>query len=183
MNMRNFFIGLLVVALLLIGVVAIAAQDSTSEPTPVSTLVPTLPDAPPATDPLPDQTETPEDIIGIVLAALFGGAASIGGTFVVTSVVGILKLFIPASVASGDVLKNIVSLVVWLAYSIAIKFGLGGDFQNVAAILAPILTTAIPLIATLLGSRQLFLGARNAKIPILGYERTPAAPAFVRSGT
>lgn len=169
MRLRNLVILMVVMTALLLGVMAVMAQDT---PTPAATEVAT--DTPPTTETpaLPPTTETPEDILGIVLAALFGGAATIGGSLIVTSVVGILKVVIPASVASGDTLKNITAVVVWLAYSLAIKFGLGTQFQNVAAILAPILTTALPLIGVLIGSAKLYLASKEHNVPILGYQRT-----------
>lgn len=169
MNLRNFGLFIVVIALLCLGVMAVAAQDepaATETPAPIDTTTPVL----------PPTTETPEDIVGIVLAALFGGAATIGGSLIVTSIVGILKAVIPASVASGDTLKNITAVVVWLLYSLAIKFGLGTQFQNVAAILAPILTTALPLIGVLIGSAKLYLASKEHNVPILGYQRAPTNP-------
>lgn len=166
-RLRTFLMGLLIVAALLVSAFAVTAQDVTAEPTAVVADVPSEPPTPA----LPPTTETPEDILGIVMAALFGGAATIGGSLIVTSIVGILKMIIPASLVSGETLKNVTALVVWLGYSLAIKFGLGTQFQNVAAILAPILTSAIPLVGVLIGSAKLYLASREHKVPILGYQR------------
>ncbi len=165
MKIYRMLFALIVLAVLLLGVVSVSAQDVTAEPTitPVDTTTPAL----------PPSTETPEDILGIVWAALFGGAAAIGGSVLVTSIVGIAKMIIPGSVVSGDTLKNIVSVVVWLGYSLAIKFGLGTQFQNVAAILAPILTSALPLVGVLIGSAKLYLASKEHNVPILGYQRAP----------
>jgi len=141
-----------------------ALQDSTPEPT-------LEPPVEPPTPALPPTTETPEDILGIVLATLFAGAATIGGSVFVTALVGVLKMIIPASVASGDTLKNIVSVVVWIGYSLAIKFGLGTEFNGLATFLAPILTTLAPLVGVLIGSSKLYLAAKDAKVPVFGYMR------------
>lgn len=162
-------------------VAMLRAQDATptseiptvEAPTAVPTIEVTV--EPPATNPtdaLPPTTETPEDIIGIVLAALFGGAATIAGSVIVTSIVSLLKFVIPSSVASGDMLKNIVSVIVWIAYSIAIKFGLGAEFNGISTALAPILTALLPLIGTLIGASKLYLAAKNTNTPILGYSRS-----------
>lgn len=153
------------------------------EATAVSTDEPAATDEPgepaePATPALPPTTETPEDIIGIVLAALYGGAATIGGSIFVTAVVGVLKLLIPANIASGDTIKNVTSLIVWLLYSLAIKFGFGTQFENVSAILAPILTSALPLIGVLIGSAKLYTAAKAYSVPVWGYQRPPDLKAY-----
>lgn len=176
MRLRMLLMGLLIVAALLVSALVVTAQDVTAEPTAIATEVP----AEPPTPALPPTTESPEDILGVVLAALFGGAATIGGSFIVTSIVGVLKMIIPASVVSGDTLKNVTALVVWLGYSLAIQFGLGTQFQNVAAILAPILTSAIPLIGVLIGSAKLYLASKEHKVPILGYQRPGPSTTYVR---
>lgn len=150
------------------------AQDAT--PTPeVPTAVPTVEvtPEPPATPALPDQTEQPEDILGLVIATLFAGAATIGGSVFVTTLVSLLKLVIPSTLVSGDTLKNIVSVVVWIAYSVAIKFGFGTQFQGLATFLAPILTALVPLVGVLIGSSKLYLAAKKANVPLFGYSRTP----------
>lgn len=148
---------------------ALYAQDATPEPTPEATDTPVIVE--PATPALPPETQTPEEIAGIVLAALFGGAATIAGSVIVTSIVGILKLIVPSSVASGDTLKNVVSVVVWILYSLAIRFGLGTEFNGVATAIAPILTALLPLIGTLIGASKLYEAAKSAKVPIVGTAR------------
>lgn len=164
---KPFVLFLMVFILLGVWAVTIHAQDVTPDPSPI--VVTAAPD--PTTPALPPSTETPEDILGLVLATLFAGAATISGSVFVTAVVGLLKTVIPSSVASGDVLKNLVSVVVWIVYSLAIKFGLGTQFQGIAAFLAPILITATPLIGVLIGSSKLYLAAKSANVPIFGYQR------------
>lgn len=170
--MKRKLFALVFAASLFAGVSFASAQDVTSEPpTPTAVSTPeATPEAPP-TDALPPKTETPEDIAGLILATLFAGSATIAGSVFVTSVVGVLKMVIPSSVASGDTIKNIVSVVTWILYSLAIKFGLGSQFQGLANVLAPILVTAAPLIGVLIGSSKLYLAAKTAKIPIVGYSR------------
>lgn len=172
--MNKLKIGIVIGLLTLFPLASIRAQDT---PTPeVPTAIPTVEvtEAPPVEPPtpvLPPDTQSPEDVLGIVLAALLAGSATIGGSIFVTAVVGVLKMVIPTSVASGDALKNIVSVVTWIAYSLAIKFGLGTQFQNVATFLVPILVTVAPLIGVLIGSSKLYLASREAKIPVLGFQR------------
>jgi Flp pilus assembly protein protease CpaA len=89
----------------------------------------------------------------------------------VTALVGLEKMVIPASVASGDTLKNITAVIVWIGYSLAIRFGLGTQFQGLAAVLAPILVTATPLIGVLIGSAKLYLASKTHNVPIWGYQR------------
>ena len=148
----------------------IHAQESTGV-AGGSTVVTDVPVEPP-TPALPPLTQTPEEILGIILAALFGGAATIAGSVIVPPIVGILKYIIPASVASGDTLKNVVSVVLWVAYSLAIRFGVGTEFNGVATALAPILTALLPLLGTLIGASKVYLAAKNAKVPIVGYQRS-----------
>jgi hypothetical protein len=167
--MKALFV--LAIALLIVFASAwVMAQDTPTPeiPTPEATEV--IPVEPP-TPALPPSTETPEDITGLILATLFAGAATIGGSVFVTSVVSVLKMIIPASVASGDTIKNVVSVVVWILYSLAIKFGLGTQFGGIATFLAPILTSLAPLIGVLIGSSKLYLAAKSAGIPIVGYSR------------
>lgn len=157
---KPFVLFLMVFILLGVWAVTIHAQDVTPDPSPI--VVTAAPD--PTTPALPPSIETPEDILGLVLA-------TISGSVFVTAVVGLLKTIIPSSVASGDVLKNLVSVVVWILYSLAIKFGLGTQFQGIAAFLAPILITATPLIGVLIGSSKLYHAAKSANVPIFGYQR------------
>lgn len=157
------------------GVGFAVAQDTPTPEMPAPTPTVEVTVEPPPTTALPPSTETPADIAGIVLAALFAGAATIGGSVFVTAVVGVLKMVIPASTMSSDTIKNIVSVVTWIGYSLAIKFGLGTQFQGLATFLAPILVTATPLIGVLIGSSKLYLASRAAKVPILGYQR-PQSP-------
>lgn len=168
--MKRIKISLFVALFSLIPFTVTHAQEVTPEPVPTA-VVTDVPSEPP-TPALPPNTQSPDEILGIVLAALFGGAATIAGSVIVTSIVGILKLFIPSSVASGDTLKNVVSVVVWIAYSLAIKFGLGTQFSGVATALAPILTALLPLIGTLIGASKLYLAAKSAGVPIVGHART-----------
>lgn len=180
MRLRNLGIFIVVMIALLLGVMALMAQDVTAEPTAVPTVEVTP--EPPPTPALPPSTETPEDILGIVLATLFAGAATISGSVFVTAVVGLEKMIIPVSVASGDTLKNVTSVIVWIGYSLAIHFGLGTQFQGLASFLAPILITATPLVGVLIGSAKLYLASKEHNVPILGYQR-PAPPdntAYVR---
>jgi hypothetical protein len=65
---RNWIVGLLIIGVLFLGLFAVAAQEATAVPTAVSTEVSPPPDGTPA---LPPATESPEDIIGIVLATLY----------------------------------------------------------------------------------------------------------------
>lgn len=182
--MFKFYKKLAILSLSLCIVMPVFAQSDTPQPSPTAEIVTAVPtaeatEAPPAEPPtpaLPPTTETPSDILGIVLATLFAGSATIAGSVFVTAVVGVLKMVIPASVASGDMLKNIVSVVVWIGYSLAIKFGLGTEFQGLATFLAPILVTAAPLIGVLIGSSKLYLAAKSANVPIVGYARSPNIP-------
>jgi hypothetical protein len=167
--MKALFV--LAIALLIVFASAwVMAQDTPTPeiPTPEATEV--IPVEPP-TPALPPSTETPEDILGLIVATLLAGAATISGSVVVTAIVGVLKMVIPSSVASGDLLKNITSVVVWILYSLAIRFGLGAQFQGLAALIAPILTTAAPLIGVLIGSSKLYLASKNAGVPIFGFQR------------
>ncbi len=151
------------------------AQDTPTEvPAPTAEVTPeptAVPPTDPPTDVLPPNTETPQDILGIVIAALFGGSVTIGGSLFVTALVGLIKMIVPESVISGVALKNIVSLAVWVLYSLAIHFGFGTQFQGVAAWLTPILVSAAPLVGVLIGSHGLYGLAKNAGVPILGYQR------------
>jgi len=162
------FVLVLIVVILAVLWGTIYAQDSTPE----APIVVTVPAPDTSTPALPPSTETPQDILGLVFATLFAGAATISGSLFVTSIVGVLKMVIPASVVSSDLLKNVVSVIVWIVYSLAIKFGVGTEFQGIASILAPILTTAAPLIGVLIGSSQLYRAAKSHNVPILGYERS-----------
>lgn len=172
MRLQRLVIFIAVMVLLLLGVVSAVADDTPPEVTPVATEV-----APePPTPALPASTETPEDILGIVLATLFAGAATISGSVFVTAVVGLEKMLIPASVASGDTLKNVTSVIVWIGYSLAIHFGLGTQFQGLASFLAPILITATPLVGVLIGSAKLYLASKEHAVPILGYQRPAFSP-------
>lgn len=176
MQFRKFFAALFVSGALMVGV-TVFAQEVTQpapEPTAVVTDVPTDVPVEPPTPALPPTTETPEDILGIVLATLFAGAATIGGSVFVTALVGLEKMIVPTTVASADTLKNVTSLIVWLAYSVAIHFGLGTQFQGLASFLAPILVSATPLVGVLIGSAKLYLASKEHNVPILGYQR-PAA--------
>lgn len=181
--MRNkLFAFVLVVILFAVVGFAVAQGTPTPEGQPVAdvTVVPVAPPVevtvePPATTALPPDTETPADISGIVLAALFAGSATIGGSVFVTAVVGVLKMIVPQTVASGDMLKNVVSVVTWIAYSLAIHFGLGSQFQGLATFLAPILVSAAPLVGVLIGSSKLYLAASSANVPVWGYQRPAAA--------
>lgn len=182
-HMMGLFNRIVIVALiaLLLGVMAVMAQDVTAEPTAVPTVEVTP--EPPATPALPSDTETPQDILGIVLATLFAGAATISGSVFVTAVVGLEKMIIPVSIASGDTLKNVTSVIVWIGYSLAIHFGLGTQFQGLASFLAPILITATPLVGVLIGSAKLYLASKEHNVPILGYQRPEPAVSttYVRS--
>lgn len=155
------------------------AQDETPTPESPPVIITVNPppvevtSEPPGTPALPDKTETPEDIFGLVVATLFAGAATIGGSVLVTTIVSLLKLVVPTTTASGDTLKNIVSVIVWIAYSIAIRFGFGTQFQGLATFLAPILTALVPLVGVLIGSSKLYLAAKKANVPFFGYSRTP----------
>lgn len=182
--MKRNLIALIFAASMFTGVSFAVAQDvatPTPEGNPVADVT-VIPDAPtaevtevipvePPTPVLPPDTQSPGDILGIVLAALLAGSATVGGSIVVTAVVGVLKMLVPATLASSDTIKNIVSVVVWIGYSVAIKFGLGTQFQNVATFLVPILVTATPLIGVLIGSSKLYLASRAANVPIMGYKR------------
>jgi hypothetical protein len=168
--MKALFV--LAIALLIVFASAwVMAQDTPTPeiPTPEATEV--IPVEPP-TPALPPSTETPENIIGIVLAALYGGAATIAGSLIVTSIVSLLKFVVPSTIASGDMLKNTVSVVIWIAYSIAIKFGLGTEFNGVSTAIAPVLTALLPLIGTLIGASKLYQAAKGTNTPILGYSRS-----------
>lgn len=169
MRLHNLGIFIVVMIVLLLGVMAVMAQDAP----PAATDVPTLDGSTPA---LPPTTETPQDILGIVLATLFAGAATISGSVFVTAVVGLEKMIIPVSVASGDTLKNVTSVIVWIGYSLAIHFGLGTQFQGLASFLAPILITATPLVGVLIGSAKLYLASKEHNVPILGYQRPAFSP-------
>jgi hypothetical protein len=166
MRLRSLLIGLIVIGVLLMGIVSLHAQDTGTSGTGTDVTV---------TDPtepaLPVTTESPEDILRMVWATLFTGAASIAGTLFVTALVNLEKVLIPASVASADTLKNVTSVVVWIGYALAIKFGLGTQAQGLAAIITPILVTATPLVAVLIGSAKLYLAAREHNTPIWGYQR------------
>lgn len=156
MKLRHLLIGVFVVAVLLLGVMSVLAQDTIPTPSPV----------------LPPNTESPESILRIVWASLLAGSATIGGSVLVTALVNLAKVIIPASVASGDTLKNVITVVVWIGYSLAIRFGIGEQFKGLADFLVPILVTATPLVGVLIGSAKLYLAARAHNTPIWGYQRT-----------
>lgn len=167
-------VSILLLTLVCMGVLQMSLRAQEPAPTPTVEVIST-PEAtaePPPTEVLPPTTETPSDILGLVLASLFAGSATIAGSVFVTAVVSVLKLFIPSSVASGDLIKNAVAVVTWIIYSLAIRFGVGAEFQGIATFIAPILVTATPLIGVLIGSSKLYLAAKSANVPIVGRART-----------
>lgn len=167
---------LVILFILLLVIMPVWAQDTPTPEVPTlesTALAPEVTLAPLPTEVLPPATESPEDILGIVFAALFAGSATIGGSVFVTAIVGLLKMVVPASIASGDTIKNVVSVITWIVYSLAIRFGLGTEFSGIATFLAPILTSLVPLVGVLIGSSKVYIAAKNAHVPIVGYARTP----------
>lgn len=165
---RNFLIVLALLVLVLIAV-PVFAQDATELP-PVVTLEPTSTPIEAPTPVIPPEVEKPEDIIGVVLAALFAGAVTIAGSPFVTVLVSLEKLFAPTSV-SADFLKNTTSVIVWIIYSLAVRFGLGTEFQGIANYITPILVTLVPLIGVLMGSSLVHQAAVATKVPLLSFKR------------
>lgn len=166
------------------GVVAtVHAQDETETPVvDATTAAPTevpeatpevTPEPPPVDNPgdaLPPNTETPQDIISLIWAALIAGAATISGSVFVTAVVNLEKVILPS--VPGQTLKNVTSVVVWIIYALAIRFGFGSQVQGLAAFIVPILTTATPLVGVLIGSSKLYKSAVETKTFIWGFQRT-----------
>lgn len=156
-----------------------SAQDVTEEPTaaptaevtPEATVEPPVDPPPEESSPLPDTTESPQDILRMIWATLVGGSSGVAGSLFVLSLVAVLKMFLPSSLISAEMLKNVVGVITWIVYSLAVQFGFGTEAQGIARFITPILVTGLPLLGVLVGSPFLYKLSLLHKVPIWGYKR------------
>lgn len=160
------FVGILlivIIALLLIGVSTYTAhgQDATPEPTPAPVVTPI---------PLPDAGNTIlNDVITII--ASYGAVVGTAGAILV----GFAKYIPGVNSLSAPTLSVVVNGLLVVGLWIATHYGLADQYQSGLAQVQTVGAALLAFVSAVLGSGLIHTQAAKAKVPVVGYQRTPKA--------
>lgn len=126
-------------------------------------------DAPPA---VPSDVMTPEQAAALGFQTVLAIAAAFIGSGFTAAIVGALKYFIPKEWDIATV-KNVVGVLLMVAYWIAAHYGFQNAFQSVGEFAVVFIPAALALYGTLKGAPLAHEVASKLSLPLAGYDRTP----------
>lgn len=176
---RSVFIGIFILLALLIGVIAVSAQDATPIPptlAPIITAESTLEPAPPPLDVIPVERAGYELLATII--AIIGSVASAPATLFVVSVLKRVPFLnaIPARTLQ-IVIAGILVVGVWAARF----FGIEVQFNSLLSTIQVAGPVLLQFVLTLLGSHAAYSYASFNDVPIIGYTRPQKIAMMGRS--
>lgn len=177
---RTFTIGLVLFTLLMLLVVPVLAQESTTEasPTPAPTevvLVDPVPDTPPEVTPI-DLREIGNALSIAFIETMWRTLQSAGLIPAIVVIVGIIKYvpFIQNWIAERKISLNllvfVVAVIVWLAAGTATWFGFTEQFTGAVAWIVDVLPKSLQFLTLIIGAPWLHEWAKNRDnpVPVLG---------------
>lgn len=126
-------------------------------------------DTPPV---IPPDVLSPDQALNGLLALFMSTFAAFTGSMLTTTIVSVLKLFVPSTVDAG-ILKNIVGALLTVLYWLAVRYGFSDTFASVGQAIITIVPALIALFGTIVGSSALHKLAVKYGFPIFSYKRTP----------
>lgn len=179
MQLRSYFIGILILMALLLGVMAVSAQDATPIPPtlePIITPEPTLEPATPPLDVIPVEKAGYELLA--VIVAIIGSVASAPATLFVVSVLKRIPFLTAIPARTLQILvAGILVVGVWAARF----FGVDVQFNSLLSTIQVAGPVVLQFVLTLLGSHAAYSYAAFNDVPIIGYTRPQSVPMIGRS--
>lgn len=195
MRLRNYLLFMVIIAMLLLGAVAVSAQDETPAVTDSATLVATAaptdssPTAASTVQPTQKPTDTPAAPIDVLpvdqaarqlLMVIMGIIGSVVNAPVTTFLSGLLKKIplldgVPARTLAV-VTAGVLVILTWLATYFGFKVQLD-SLLNAVLIGGPVI---MQFVITLMGSHAVYSYAAPRDLPIIGYQR-PQVPKGYKS--
>lgn len=166
---RLFWLVCLVVslALLFLIVLPVMAQDQTPVPTAGDVVVVDEPSSPV----IPPDVLPATDAGAAVLALVLNFLAPFAASPLTTTLVSVLKLFLPTSI-SAPTIRNVVAAVLTVLYWLAVHYNFQDTFQSVGQFLVTVLPAAFLLYKNFVDSSRIHDEAVKAQTPLLSFKRT-----------
>lgn len=166
---RRFYllVGLMVSLLLFLVILPVMAQEQTPVATAGDVVVvdtDTSPVIPPDVLPVSDAGAA-------LLALLLNFLAPFAASPLTTTLVSVVKLFLPTSI-SAPTIRNVIAAAVTVIYWLAVHYNFQDTFQSVGQFLVTVLPAVFMLYKNFVDSSRIHDEAVKAQTPILSYKRT-----------
>lgn len=170
---RRFYllVGLMVSLVLMFSLTAAVHAQEVTDPAPISISTPT-PDETPITPVIPPDVLPVADAGAALFALLLNLIVPFASSPLTTTLVAVVKLFVPANISAG-IIKNVIAAILTGLYWLAVHYNFQDTFASLGQFLVTVVPAAFLVYKNFVDSSRIHEDAVRSDFRLLGYKRTP----------